>query len=314
MKIDPDAYSATSAAAGDLLMRNATSCSPEIAGLRRCAHARAVPRTLSEALVGTARRLLQTTSVGVFVAFAAIPTARAAAPAQPVMPGISVEAGTAVTQMAKTLSAKELSMTARTIRVYLDDAGQPLHIFQTMKIVVRRPNKLTVQVSGDDGAHDLFYDGKSASIFSPDANEYATIAAPEEIPSALDEVQDKLNVDFPLGAFFSASPEKSLLNDVVAGWQVGTASVDGIDCRHLLLIQRAGIEVELWVENNSEARPHRMIVTYRMLPGQPNFVAEFTGWSTQVHSPDSEFAFQPPADAKKIELGSTIATAKEGGK
>ncbi|GGF12696.1 hypothetical protein GCM10011611_17910 [Aliidongia dinghuensis] len=262
----------------------------------------------------TAHHLLQVAALGVCVAFAALPTARAAVPVQPVIPGISEEAGSAIAQMGKTLSAKELSMTARTIRVYLDEAGQPLHIFQTMKVVVRRPNRLTVQLSGDDGSHDLFYDGKSASIFSPDANEYATIAAPADIPSALDEVQDKLNIDFPLNAFFSNAPDKSLLNDVVAGWQVGTASVDGVECRHLIFFQRAGVELELWVEKSSEARPHRMIVTYRLLPGQPNFIAEFTGWNTQVHSPDSEFAFQPPADAKKIELGPTAVPDKEGGK
>ncbi len=78
---------------------------------------------------------------GVFVGFAAVPIARAAEPDPPFKPAISDEAATAVSQMGKTLLAKEQSITARTIRVYLGESGQPLHVFHTMKIVVRRPSR-----------------------------------------------------------------------------------------------------------------------------------------------------------------------------
>ncbi|WFU87708.1 DUF2092 domain-containing protein [Rhizobium sp. CC1099] len=244
---------------------------------------------------------------GVFVGFAALPIARAAEPAPPFKPAISDEAATAVSQMGKTLLAKEQSITARTIRVYLGESGQPLHVFHTMKIVVRRPNRIAVEVAGDDGKHNLFYNGKAASIFFPDSKEYAVIAASGDIPSALNEVVDKINVDFPLGGFFVDSPDKLLLSDAISAWQVGTANVDGVECRHLFFHQKSGIDLELWVEKNSAATPRRLAVTYRLLPGQPSFIAEFTSWNTKARPSESEFAFQPPAGAKKIEL--TAATA-----
>jgi hypothetical protein len=244
---------------------------------------------------------------GVLVGFVALPIARAAEPAPPVKPAISEEAGSAVSQMGKTLLAQEFSFTAKTIRVYLDQSGQPLHIFHTLKVVVRRPDRLAVQSTGDDGSHHLFYDGKSVSIFFPDSKKYAVIAAPGDIPSALDEMLDKLNIDFPLVDFFSDAPDKSFLSGVTAGWQVGTARVDGVECRHLFFSQRGGIELELWVEKNDAAIPHRLIVTYRLLPGQPYFIAEFANWDATVHASDSEFTFQPPAGAEKIELGQAAA-------
>jgi hypothetical protein len=52
----------------------------------------------------------------------ALPIARAQ-PAPPVAPAISQDVATAVSQMGETLSAKDLSFTAKIIRVYLDPSG-----------------------------------------------------------------------------------------------------------------------------------------------------------------------------------------------
>jgi hypothetical protein len=255
--------------------------------------------------------ILSASALGVLAGLLALQPARAEEPAQSARPAISEEAGAAISAIDKTLSAPELSFTARTTRVYLDESGQPLHIFHTMKVVVRRPDRLKIDVTGDDGSHDLFYDGTSVSISSPDSKVYTVMPAPGGIPVALKEVLNKLNIDFPLVNFFGVSPSQSLLRNAVAGWQVGTTKIDGIECRHLFFYQGAGTDLELWVENNNAAIPHRLIVTYRLLPGQPNFVAEFTNWDSHIHSVDSVFAFRPPAEAKQIELTPAVAPGQQ---
>lgn len=260
------------------------------------------------------RNVLQAAALGVFLGFTALPVARAAEPAPPFRPAISDEAATAVSQMGKTLLARDLSITARTIRVYLSESGQPLHIFHKMKIVMRRPDRIAIESIGDDGRYNLFYDGKSASIFFPGSKEYAVVPASGDIPSALNEVLGKIDADFPLNGLLTNSPDKALLSDAIAGWQVGTANIDGIECRHLFFIQKSGIDLELWVENNNAATPRRLIVTHRLLPGQPRFIAEFTNWNTQAHLSKSEFAFRPPVDAKKIKLTPAVAPGPEGSK
>ncbi|HWU26533.1 MAG TPA: DUF2092 domain-containing protein [Rhizomicrobium sp.] len=247
----------------------------------------------------------QATRAAVFWAVMAIPLlprAHADEPAPPVKPAISEEANAAVSQMEKTLLSKEFSFTAKTIRVFQDQSGQPLHIFHSMDVVVRRPDRLSVRVNGDDGAHDLLYDGKSVSLYLPADKKYATVSAPGEIASALDTVTNKLGTDFPLADFFTDAPGKSFLSGVVAGWQVGTADIGGTNCRHLFFTQQAGIDLELWVENNAASTPRRLIVTYRLLPGQPNFVAEFSDWNFGAKPTDAEFAFTPPAGATKIDF------------
>jgi hypothetical protein len=70
---------------------------------------------------------------------------------------------------------------------------------------------------------------------------------------------------------------------------------------------RTAIEYEVDRRKDDAAIPHRLIVTYRLLPGQPNFIAEFTNWDSQARLSDADFAFQPPADAKRIDLAPAAA-------
>jgi hypothetical protein len=67
-------------------------------------------------------------------------------------------------------------------------------------------------------------------------------------------------------------------------------------------IAEQGIELELWLSKNRQSLPRRLIVTYRTLPGQPNFIAEFSDWNLDIHPSDAEFVFQPPADASQVAL------------
>jgi hypothetical protein len=88
-----------------------------------------MPKPHSMEEIMTSRHAIQAGALAACVGAASLATERAVEPAQPVQPAISEEAGAAVAQMGKSLLAKELSFTAKTIRVYLDEAGQPLHIF-----------------------------------------------------------------------------------------------------------------------------------------------------------------------------------------
>ena len=134
-----------------------------------------------------------------------------------------------------------------------------------MNVVVRRPDRLAAHITGDDGSHDLIYDGKSIAVSSSNYKEYVVVPASGDIPSALERVE-QLNADFPLVDFFTEAPDKSFLSGVTAGWQVGTNKVDGVECRHLFFSQRDGIDLELWVEKNDAAVPHRLIVTIGWSP------------------------------------------------
>ena len=103
----------------------------------------------------------------------------AAEPAKQVKPAISEEASAALQRMGQTMRAEQLSFQAQTIRVYATPDGEPLHIFHTLKVTVHRPNRVMAEVSGDDGSSKLFFDGKTATVYSAAQNKYASIAVPD---------------------------------------------------------------------------------------------------------------------------------------
>ncbi|MBV8455403.1 MAG: DUF2092 domain-containing protein [Acetobacteraceae bacterium] len=161
---------------------------------------------------------------------------------------------------------------------------------------------MLIEVTGDDGSTKLLYDGKTVVLFGIETKRYSSLSVPNTIQGMLKEVMGRLGVDFPLADFLTDNPDKSFLFGVTSGREVNAVTIDGVPCRHLLFIQPPGIELELWVEKNERSLPRRLIVTYHNLPGQPNFVAEFSDWDFSIHPSDAEFSFQTPAGATQVEL------------
>ena len=243
-------------------------------------------------------------------------TASAAQPAKEAKPAISDDASAALLRMGQSLRADQFSFQAQTIRVYADPNGEPLHIFHTVKVTVHRPNRMLAEVSGDDGSSKLAFDGKTAIIYSAAHNKYASIPVPEgTIEAMMKEAVGRLGVDFPLADLLSEAPTKAFLTGVTSGRIVNTVTIDGAPYDHLFLSQPPGIELELWLSKSEQALPRRLIVTYRSLPGQPNFIAEFSDWNFNIHPADAEFAFQPPTGAEQVALKpAATPTGKKGGK
>jgi hypothetical protein len=226
-------------------------------------------------------------------------------------PVISEDASAALTRMGQTLrGAEQFSFQARTIRVYADANGQPLHIFHTLKVVVHRPNRMLADVSGDDGSSKLAFDGKTAVIYSAAQKKYASIPVPEgTIEAMMKEAMGRLGVDFPLADFLAEAPDKAFLAGITSGRVVDTVTIDGSPYLHVFFSQPPGIELELWLAKDNQSLPRRLIVTYHDLTGQPNFIAEFPDWNLDIHPSDAEFTFQPPADAEQIQLKPAPAAA-----
>ena len=238
----------------------------------------------------------------------------AAEPAKQVKPAISEEANAALLRMGRTLRAEQFSFQAQTIRVYATPDGEPLHIFHTLKVTVHRPNRVFAEVTGDDGSSKLFFDGKTATIYSAAQNKYASIAVPDgTIEGMLKEAVGRLGVDFPLADFLSEAADKAFLTGVTAGRVVNTVTIDSAPYDHLFFFQPPGIELELWLSKNDQSLSRRLIVTYRSLPGEPNFIAQFSDWNFNIHPADADFAFQPPAGATQVEL-KPVAVASPAGK
>lgn len=249
------------------------------------------------------KRILRLCVVGGlgFVAGVAFTAAGGGALAQNA-PQIASEARQAVEAMGKTLASQGFSFREQTIREYTDANGQPLHIFHSAMVVVRRPDRLSVDVSGDDGASRITYDGKNLTLYGAGANRYASVPASGKIEDVLRMASSRMGMDFPLADLLAEAPGKAFLSGIAMGYVAGSVNIGGVPCLHVFFIQPPGIELELWVQSNETAVPRRLIVTYRSLPGEPRFIAEMSDWKLGLHPPDSDFEFHVPDGATKVEL------------
>ena len=107
--------------------------------------------------------------------------------------------------------SKEFSFRSHTVRAYVGSNGELLHIAHTAKIVVRRPDRLLVDATGDDGATKMLYDGKTLVVYDVTQKQYASVPAPGNIDAMLDLAENRMGADFPLADLLSGNPEKSVL-------------------------------------------------------------------------------------------------------
>jgi hypothetical protein len=229
-------------------------------------------------------------------------------------PKVSDEAAAVLLKMGQTLRSDRFSFKADTMRVYADTDETPLHIFHNMTVTVSRPNRLLVDLHGDDGAEKLIYDGKVLTLFSPTANKYTSIPAPTQgasIEVTMDDAMKRFGIDMPLADLLAEAPNKAFLSGVTFGRVVNTVTIDGAEYLHLYFVQPPGIGLELWVEKSDRALPRRLIVTYYKLPDQPNFVAKFSDWNFDIHPTDTDFAFEPPAGATQVPIKAVSETSKK---
>src|SRR5215469_4313908 len=148
------------------------------------------------------------------VAWGIISVAYAAEPGQPGA-AISYEANAAIQQMGKTLAQENIAFKAQTMRVYQDSDGDYLHIIHRMDVTARRPDRMAVTATGDDGTMVLIYDGKRVSALDASDNRYAQVPMTGDLQNMFDEVSDRLGIDFPLANVMSSDPAQSFLTGVV---------------------------------------------------------------------------------------------------
>jgi hypothetical protein len=237
------------------------------------------------------------------------PTMVAPARAENPAPGISEESVAAIASMGKTLLSKQFSFRARLFRAYPGPNGELLHFAQNTKTVIYRPDRLSVDESGDNGSIKMLYNGQTLVLYSVEQNQYTSVSVTGNIDKITNVAERLLKVDLPLVDLLTDDPANSVLSGVISGGQVGTSIIDGVRCRHFFFNQADDLELELWLEDNERALPRRFVVTYRNVARRPNFIAELSDWDFSGQAPESTFVFNPPAGAVQVEI-KTSETAK----
>ncbi len=180
-------------------------------------------------------------------------------------------------------------------------SGQKLQLSRSLDIFVRRPDRLRVNIKSDDRDQELYYNGKTITLFGKKINCYAKMDAPSNIEAAMDHASQSCRLETPGVELIYKNSFEILTEDVVSGFYAGLSTVLGVECHHLAF-RGDDVDWQIWIENSKTPRPRKFIITNKWVTGSPQFIAFLAKWNASPQLADTQFIFKPPKDAQKIEF------------
>jgi hypothetical protein len=180
-----------------------------------------------------------------------------------------------------------------------------LHAVSTYEIT--RPGDLFVSYTGDRRSADFYSDGKTFVFYDRVANVYGTAAATNDNDTTLNGIFAKFDFTVPLDDMVSNDPVKALASNLQSGYDLGPSSIGGVATHHLLFTQ-ADINWQIWIDDGSTPLIREISITYKKLPGQPEYTATLRDWKFAPIDA-STFSFTPPKDAMHVDF---VAVSNNG--
>jgi hypothetical protein len=182
-----------------------------------------------------------------------------------------------------------------------NEEGQRLHFSHRRTATVSRPDKLRVETTGDINSRIFVFDGTTASLLDLDHNVYAELEVPGTLDNMMDTLVEQYNLTTPMADLLSSDPAEALLANVETGEHVGPGIVGEHDCHHLAFTQE-DIDWQAWIDEGEVPQLRRLVITYKLLPGEPQYILTLQSSTGLSEVGDETFAIDLPEDALKIDF------------
>jgi hypothetical protein len=241
--------------------------------------------------------------MSVAFAFSATLAATPAGPAQAArIPKVDPLADKLLTQMCETLgSADAFSFHAEVLFDQVLPSAVKVQYAGAINFAVQRPDELAIDFQSDLGGKDLWYQGDKLTIFDPPHQVYASLAVPNTIDGALDQVADTHNLRLPLSNLAYSDPCLRVQKQIIFGAYIGVNDVNGVACDHLAF-SSSKVDLQLWLDRSTRPVPRKIVINYRAEPGSPEYIAVLSDWKFPKHIADSHFRPKLTKEAKQIEF------------
>ncbi|MDD2769333.1 MAG: DUF2092 domain-containing protein [Methylococcus sp.] len=253
-----------------------------------------------------------------------VPAAPAALTPAPQAEAEPTEAKDILLRMAKFLAnTQRFSVNVGADYDAVQESGEKIEFGQTLAIGVNRPNQLRVEAVQSDGdKHLVLYDGKDITAFTPAQGVYAQASKPGGIDEAVMYFLKDLKMKLPLAVLLVSRFPTEIESRTLALAYVEKTEIQGTPAHHLAG-RTETVDYQVWIAQGAQPLPLRLVLTYKNAEGQPQFRARLSDWNLSPDLQDAQFAFAPPAGARKIaflaevpqiELQGTETPKKTGGR
>lgn len=225
------------------------------------------------------------------------PAASAASTANAVDPA-SIQALKDMGAHLQTLTRFQVSTELTGERVLAD--GQKLQHTAAADLDVVRPNMLRARMSSARSTRELFFDGKTVTLFTPAQKYYSTVEFTDNIGELISKLEEHYGVDIPLADLFLWGTPAAPLDKIDSAMNAGQDFVDGDLCNHFAF--RQGIfDWQIWITTGSKPLPRKLVITNRADEERPQSVS-YLHWNLKPTFKDTVFKFTPPRGSTAVEL------------
>jgi hypothetical protein len=188
------------------------------------------------------------------------------------------------------------------------EAGEPRRqLTNVRRAAVERPGRLAADATGDTQNRASWYDGRTLTILDKEHNTYATVDVPATIDAALDMLVDAYDVVLPLADLLYSDPYQVLIGGVTYGRYLGLHLAAGVPCHHLAFAQDT-IEWQIWIDAGEDPLPRKLVITYVMEEGEPQYSATIRRWSLTPTFTEGLFTFEAPDGARRVDPAKKTAS------
>jgi len=198
----------------------------------------------------------------------------------------------------RTLTAIEVESTNSTDEVL--DTGQKVQFDGTARLQARRPDKLHAEIKTDRKHRELFYDGKTFTLFGRRVNYYATVPAPPTLRELFTLLAERYGIEVPLVDLFLWGEKDDRHADLRSAIDLGPATVGGTECEQYALRQE-GVDWQIWIQKGDTPLPRKLVITTTSDSAQPQYVSVLK-WNLTPKFDEATFRFSPPQGAMRIVL------------
>ncbi|HYQ91138.1 MAG TPA: DUF2092 domain-containing protein [Candidatus Competibacteraceae bacterium] len=224
------------------------------------------------------------------------------APAEnPPAPAIESQAERILREMGDYLKARERFTFRVNYSYEILPYDQKLEFSATAEVAVDKPNKLWIDANGDILQKRFWYDGKTLTVLNVERNQYASTAVSGNLDKMFEYANTDLGIVLPAADFAAQDPYAALSKDVKSGYYIGLYDVDGVNCHHLAFSQ-SKVDWQLWIEAGEKPLPKKLVITYKGIPGVPEYRAIYSHWNFEPKFREGQFTFTPPEKAVKIDF------------
>ena len=179
--------------------------------------------------------------------------------------------------------------------------GQKIQLYRGARVLVRRPDRMYAEVTTDRATKRIYYNGQKLSRFDLENNIYTSIKVPETLDKALDYVMEKYQLDAPLADFLTENLYANFIANTDDGFYAGLHYMQGRKHHHLAM-SNENVDFQIWIADGIAPLIHKVVITYKHLQGEPQFIAHLSDWNFSPQTPDMVFEFYPPIDADEIQF------------